>query len=125
IEGITYSLYESYKFMIQDGCHERQIVSIGGGAKSRFWLQLQADVFNANLMTLKYEEGPGMGAAMLVAYGMKWFNTMKDCADVFISYGETYKPNLENHKKYEQYFKIYQQIYQQTETLTQQLLNIK
>ncbi|MBG3874658.1 xylulokinase [Staphylococcus xylosus] len=124
IEGITYSLYESYKFMTQDGCHERQIVSIGGGAKSSFWLQLQADVFNANIMPLKYEEGPGMGAAMLAAYGMKWFNTMEDCADVFISYDETYKPNLENHKKYEQYFKIYQQIYQQTETLTQQLLNI-
>ena len=45
------------------------ITSIGGGAKSKFWLQLQADVFNVQIKKLKHEEGPSMGAAILAAYG--------------------------------------------------------
>ena len=38
------------------------ITSIGGGAKSSFWLQMQADIFNATIRKLKHEEGPSMGA---------------------------------------------------------------
>ena len=32
------------------------MTSIGGGAKSDFWLQLQADIFNAKVYKLKHEE---------------------------------------------------------------------
>ena len=35
-----------------------RITSIGGGAKSSFWLQMQADIFNATIRKLKHEEGP-------------------------------------------------------------------
>ena len=41
------------------------ITSIGGGAKSSFWLQMQADIFNATIRKLKHEEGPSMGVAMI------------------------------------------------------------
>ncbi|SCS38020.1 xylulokinase [Staphylococcus caeli] len=125
IEGITYSLYESYSYMKKNQNGNNQIISIGGGAKNSFWLQLQADVFNAEVIPLKYEEGPGMGAAMLAAYGVGWFDSMEACADTFIAYGEIYQPNQQNHKLYQQYFEVYQQIYQQTQNLTYQLLNIK
>ena len=125
IEGITYSLYESYRYMMQANSNSNRVISIGGGSKSNFWLQLQADVFNAEVTPLKYEEGPGMGAAMLAAYGLGWFKSMEDCVDAFIEYDKTYYPNLENHKKYEQYYNVYRQIYEQTQTLTQQLLTIK
>lgn len=59
---------------------------------------MQADIFNTQVTALKYEEGPGVGAAMLAAYGLGWFNTMQACAETFIALGETYKPNIENHK---------------------------
>ena len=61
---------------------------------------------------------------MLAAYGLGWFNTMQACAETFIALGETYKPNIENHKKYKQYFEIYKNIYAQTKTITENLLNI-
>ncbi|NWK85325.1 xylulokinase [Staphylococcus sp. GSSP0090] len=125
IEGITYSLYESYRYMTQAHTKHNRVISIGGGSKSDFWLQLQADIFNAEVTPLKYEEGPGMGAAMLAAYGLGWFESMEACVNTFIEYDKTYYPNSENHKKYEQYFNVYRQIYEQTQTLTQQLLNIK
>lgn len=62
IEGITYSLYESIVYMRARGRQIDEIISIGGGAKNSFWLQMQADIFNAKVTALKYEEGPSMGS---------------------------------------------------------------
>ncbi|GGB75723.1 MULTISPECIES: xylulokinase [Staphylococcus] len=124
IEGITYSLYESIVYMRARGRQIDEIISIGGGAKNSFWLQMQADIFNAKVTALKYEEGPSMGAAMLAAYGLGWFESMEDCTDTFIEIGTSYKPNLDNHKLYNQYFEIYRKIYKQTKEITQNLLNI-
>ena len=88
IEGITYSLYDSIKIMREAGHEINSITSIGGGAKSKFWLQLQADVFNMKVKKLKHEEGPSMGAAMLAAYGLGWFESVADCVETFIKVEE-------------------------------------
>lgn len=125
IEGITYALYEAIVFMRQAGKTIDHIISIGGGAKSEFWLQLQADVFNTKVSKLNYEEGPGMGAAMLAAVGLGWFDSFEACAQQFINISKTYQPNEENHKRYTQYFEIYRQVYAQTKDLSQQLLTIE
>jgi len=100
------------------------ITSIGGGAKSKFWLQLQADVFNVQIKKLKYEEGPSMGAAILAAYGLGWFKTIQDCVESFIKVDKVFEPNQDNHAKYEQFYSIYQDIYNQTQQLTAQLLKV-
>ncbi|PTJ80217.1 xylulokinase [Staphylococcus kloosii] len=125
IEGITYALYEAIVFMRQAGKSIDHIISIGGGAKSEFWLQLQADVFNTKVSKLNYEEGPGMGAAMLAAVGLEWFDSFEDCAKQFIKTSNTYTPNEENHQRYTQYFEIYRQVYAQTKDLSRQLLAIE
>ena len=46
--------------MREAGKEITHITSIGGGAKSSFWLQMQADIFNATTRKLKHEEGPSM-----------------------------------------------------------------
>lgn len=37
---------------------------------------------------LKHEEGPSMGAAMLAAYGLGWFESVADCVETFIKVEE-------------------------------------
>lgn len=124
IEGITYSLYDSIKIMRRAGHEMNSITSIGGGAKSRFWLQLQADIFNLQIKRLKHEEGPSMGAAILAAYGLGWFKTIESCVEAFIKVDEVFEPNNENHDLYEQYYSVYEAIYKQTKQLTADLLTI-
>ena len=101
------------------------VTSIGGGAKSEFWLQLQADVFNTTVRKLKHEEGPSMGAAMIAAVGLNWFKSIEDCVDAFIDIVAEFHPNPERHRQYEQFYQIYQQVYAQTRTITQQLLTLE
>lgn len=122
LEGITFSLNDSIEIFRQEGKTIDTIVSIGGGAKNDDWLQIQADIFNAEIVKLNSEEGPGMGAAMLAAVGCGWFASIKECADAFLSVDKTFKPHLENVARYQDLFKIYQDVYTQTKELNDRLV---
>lgn len=121
LEGITFSLNESIEIFRENGKKIESVISIGGGAKNETWLQMQADIFNAKIIKLSSEQGPGMGAAMLAAYGCGWFSSLKQCADQFIEPVKTYEPVGGNVDKYQKLFSLYKQVYQQTKTLNEQL----
>jgi len=121
LEGITFSLNESIEIFRNSGKTIDTIVSIGGGAKNETWLQMQADIFNAKIEKLTSEQGPGMGAAMLAAYGSGWFESLKECAETFLQTSKTYEPIPENVDAYKKLFAMYQQVYTQTKTLNEQL----
>ncbi|MBP2241529.1 xylulokinase [Cytobacillus eiseniae] len=125
LEGITFSLNESLEIFRRNGKIIDSIISIGGGAKNEAWLQMQADIFNAKIERLTSEQGPGMGAAMLAAYGCGWFPSLKECAEVFIQTAKTYDPIKENVETYQKIFAIYQQVYQQTKMLNDQLSELR
>lgn len=124
IEGITYSLYESICLLRAKGKAISEVVAIGGGAKNDFWLQLQADMFNAKVKRLKYEEGPCMGAAILAIKGLNWYNNLDAIMESFICFEQVFYPNQNSHEQYQQYFEVYKKIYTQTRELTSSLLSL-
>ena len=121
MEGITFSLNESIEIFRANGKKLNQVVSIGGGAKNEDWLQMQADIFDIDIVKLSSEQGPGMGAAMIAAYGCGWFASLQECAEHFVEIVETYTPIRENVKQYERLFSIYKQVYQNTKKICEQL----
>ncbi|MBP1969319.1 xylulokinase [Virgibacillus natechei] len=125
LEGITFSLNESVEIFRENGKTIDTVVSIGGGAKNENWLQMQADIFNAKIIKLSSEQGPGMGAAMLAAYGCGWFGTLQDCAQTFIKEDEVYYPIKDNVENYKAIFKFYQEVFPLTLTLNKQLMNYR
>ena len=122
LEGITFSLNESIQIFRENGKQVDTIISIGGGAKNEDWLQIQADIFDAKIVRLSSEQGPGMGAAMLAAYGCGWFESLKACAAEFLDVEKEFTPNQENVKEYKKLFVIYQEVYGQTKALNEKLL---
>lgn len=44
------------------GVKAKQIRATGGGAKSKLWRQIMADIFDAQVVTLKVSEGAAYGA---------------------------------------------------------------
>ena len=125
LEGITFSLNESIEIFRSNGKEIDSIISIGGGAKNEAWLQMQADIFNAKVEKLESEQGPGMGAAMLAAYGCGWFTSLKECAKHFTQVAKAYHPIKENVETYKKLFEVYQQVYIQTKTLNEQLAEFR
>ncbi|MET3556988.1 xylulokinase [Streptococcus rupicaprae] len=115
LEGITFSLKDSQRLMQEvAGKRFKRIVSVGGGAKNKDWLQMQADIFNVEVVSLTAEQGPGLGAAMLAAYGSGWFETIQDCALQFVSYTDVVSPLPERVAVYEEAYARYREIYPAT-----------
>lgn len=121
LEGITFSLNESIETFRENGKKIDTIISTGGGTKNEDWLQMQADIFDATIVKLSSEQGPGMGAAMLAAYGVGWFDSLKTCAKVFLNVDKEFRPVEENAKRYKKLFEIYKDIYKQTKSLNERL----
>ncbi|EKK20593.1 Xylulose kinase [Fructilactobacillus florum 8D] len=121
IEGITFSFRDLLNIYRSQQSDFDTVVAIGGGAKSDFWLQLQADIFNTPVTKLANEQGPGLGAAMLAAVGLGWFPDFQACAEVFVTTQRVYQPNPLNVAKYDELYQSYQAIYPATKDVSRAL----
>jgi xylulokinase len=125
LEGVIFSYADILKIYHQHNQHFETVYSIGGGAKSPVWLQIQANVFNTKVSTLENEQEPGLGAAMIAAVGVKWFSNLSECASQFVKKGKSYWPEPENVEKYQKLYQIYSQVYQQTKEMNHQLIDFR
>jgi xylulokinase len=125
IEGITFSLHESIQIFRNAGKRIDRVISIGGGAKNDTWLQIQADIFDATVVQLENEQGPGMGAAMLAAFGCGWFDSLEECAARFVKHKKEYRPQSEMVNRYHSLYNVYTQIYTQTREMNEQLSSFR
>ncbi|MFH7820568.1 xylulokinase [Neobacillus thermocopriae] len=125
MEGIVFSINESVEIFRNYGKTIDTVISIGGGAKSELWLQIQADVFKTRVIKLQNEQGPGMGAAMIAAVGLGWFRSLKECAEKFIKMDKVYEPIPENVERYNKYFRAYKDIYPHTVAINHELFDLK
>ena len=65
IEGVSFSLKDCLDIVSTLGVEIESVRVSGGGAKSKFWRQLLADIFNKRVVTLETQEGSAYGAALL------------------------------------------------------------
>jgi len=64
MEGVTMGMNYGLRRLAELGVKPAQIRATGGGANSRLWRQIMADIFNAEVVTLKVGEGAAYGAAL-------------------------------------------------------------
>lgn len=125
VEGITFSIKDSLEIIDNDSIKKiDNLVSVGGGAKNKSWLQIQADILNKNIITLEIENGPSTGAAMIAAVGFGYYENFEQCANDFVSYKDEYMPDSRNVEIYKDYYRIYKTIYQNTKDISKELLEI-
>lgn len=125
LEGVIFSYADILKIYHEHGQHFDSVYSIGGGAKSPLWLQIEANVFNKKVVTLDNDQQAGLGAAMIAAVGVNWFNNLTECADEFVKKGKIYWPEPENVEKYAKLYKIYSQVYGQTKKMNHELIDFR
>ncbi len=64
MEGVTLGMNYGLRRLAELGVKPTQIRATGGGAKSKVWRQIMADIFDAEVVTLKVSEGAAYGAAL-------------------------------------------------------------
>jgi len=64
MEGVTLGMNYGLRRLAALGVKAKQIRATGGGARSRVWRQIMADILDAEVATLKVAEGAAYGAAL-------------------------------------------------------------
>ncbi len=67
--GITLGMARQIALLRARGIRIREVRLAGGGARSAWWRQLQADAYGAHCATLRSEQGSALGAAILATVG--------------------------------------------------------
>jgi xylulokinase len=110
LEGVTYAMRDCLEVMKEMGVKVGEIRVSGGGARSAFWRQLQADVYGQPVATINAAEGPAFGVALLagVAAGA-WPSVDEACAKTIRITGET-RPSKER-RLYDERYPLYRSLY--------------
>ena len=111
MEGVTYSLRDSFAIMTDLGVPVKQIRASGGGAKNPFWRQMQADVFGKPVTAMVADEGAAYGVALLAAVGAGEYKDITEACAATIKTADESKPDVQAHKVYDRAFPVFQSLY--------------
>ncbi len=90
IEGVTFGLLDCLNLVRDLGIGVKAVRVSGGGARSAFWRQRLADVFNADVVTVNTTQGAALGAAILAAVGAGAFKSVDEaCTQLVRETGRT------------------------------------
>jgi xylulokinase len=121
LEGVAFSLRDTFEIMRSMGIGISRICINGGGAKSKLWCSIIADVLNVEVVKLNTNEGPAYGAAILATVGHGLFDTVESACSAFVKVTETIEPDTERAKLYDKKYEKFREIYPATRELFQKL----
>lgn len=115
LEGITFGMADTLQIMQEMKIPVRTVRLSGGGARSPFWRQLQADIYGRPTATINAQEGPAYGVAILAGVGTGiWRNVPQACKAV-IRETERRKADLNQARRYGRHHRQYQRLYKTLE----------
>ena len=112
LEGVAYGIRDNFALMREVGLDAIDQVRVsGGGAKSRIWRQIFADVCGVELVTVNTTEGAAFGAALLAGVGAGVWSTVREACSTSVELGEGTSPETEAHAVYEESYQRFRRHY--------------
>ena len=111
IEGITFGMREQIMIFRQMSIPVTQVRASGGGARSAFWRQLQADMYQAPVVTINVAEGAALGVAILAAVGAGHYQSVPEATQAIIKVKTQSKPNKKSAALYDSQYPKYAALY--------------
>lgn len=90
----------------------KKIIAGGGGTKNASWMQMISDVTGIPMYIPKEEETGTKGAAIIAAYGIGLFPSIKHASNQMVAMQKVYEPDLNKTAKYEDIFESYLELNQ-------------
>lgn len=112
MEGVTYSLKDCLTVLKEMGVEPQKMLACGGGARSKVWREMMADVYGMPVSVITSDEGPALGAAILAMVGAGIYPDVKTACDKLVKVKETHTDHPDRTKQYEKVYRIYRNLYQ-------------
>jgi xylulokinase len=109
LEGVAFQIRAALDQLLSIGGRYEEIRLIGGGANSRLWGQLMADVLGSELL-VPVERSAAYGAGILAGRSTNLYPSDVDGLDELIRIGQRFLPLDSSRSRYDQLFNIFKQI---------------
>lgn len=111
LEGVCYSQKDGLEIIAELGARPSIVRLSGGGAKSPFWHQLFADVFEQRVATLETQEGSAYGAALLAMLGTGEYRSAAELCRVAIKEVSVREPRQHAVDFFRKHYAVYRALY--------------
>ena len=109
LEGITFEIRYNQEKLADNGVTIQRMLACGGGAKSKIWLQIKADILGCGIIPTQAEETGAMGSAILGLAALLGTSPL-EIAPRFWKYGKPIRPNDVNREIYSRRYALYKQL---------------
>ncbi|MBC7782336.1 MAG: xylulokinase [Burkholderiales bacterium] len=111
LEGVTFGMRDAIRIMQDMQIPVTQIRASGGGARSPFWRQLQADIYKTPIVITNASEGPAYGVALLAGVGTGVWNSVEEACKSSISQISKTAPAKRAAALYDKHYEVYRKLY--------------
>lgn len=111
MEGVSYSLRDCVEVFKQMDINVSDMMACGGGGSSPLWRQMLADLYACPVKTASSKEGPALGVALLAAVGTGIYSSVPEACREVVKTDKVQEPIKENIKPYDDFYKLYTEIY--------------
>ncbi|MBO4367453.1 MAG: carbohydrate kinase [Clostridia bacterium] len=111
MEGVAYEMRLNYDALAGSGIRFDRINATGGGARSKVWMQMKADILGIPITALKTADAGTVGSAMLTGIAVGVYGSLEDAAAHMVKETEVYRPRPEMHERYMKVYERYKGVY--------------
>lgn len=109
LEGITFEMRYNLEKLEEGNVQIQRLLACGGGARSKVWLQIKADILGCEIIPVKIEETGAMGSAIL-GFAAVTREKPTEIAARFLRYTESVRPNPAHAEIYNRRYELYKQL---------------
>jgi sugar (pentulose or hexulose) kinase len=111
LEGVSYEIRTNIEVMRELGLPSKEVRVTGGAARSKVWMQIQADVLRTPVIRTQMKEATAMGAAILAFKGVGVFKSVAHAAEEMIQTLPPLLPTKETLEIYQNGYKTFKSLY--------------
>jgi xylulokinase len=111
LEGVAYSLRDTFTLFAELGIPVKGVRLGGGGARGPLWREIQANVYGYPCERLTAEEGGAFGAALMAGVGTGHWPDLEAACAAGITVAETLSPKAEVQRRYAEGYAGFRRVY--------------
>ena len=111
MEAVSFIVRRNIEVIEGLGVSVKEVRALGGGARSRVWKQIEADIIGRPVLTTTNEEAATLGAAILAGKAVGLYSNIEEAAEQMIQIKDRFEPDPKNKAVYDDAFSTYVKLY--------------
>lgn len=107
LEGIAFEMRFNQETLRRFGVEVQQLRAVGGGARSRLWLNIKSAILNTPIVSLDIDEAGSAGAAIFAGIATGEFASTDEAASLFAREKGTFRPDAALQQHYNEQYQRY------------------